>query len=650
MKKLLHNLNPSSRALKTQLALYFIPATLIPVFFLGYFATQAFDKSDFDSLKRQAVTERQLILGEIDSLETKMVAQLKRASQQERVQKSVESRNRIMMKQVLTMLKGAGQYRLYDINGDFLAESDEVQKARPRLNFVPKDVLLALKKQDILFNRYFSEDGSGLIFIGRSLIKSGTTLFGVLEQEFIFGPNQLSELNKRRQIEAVFIKRDFSLAASSMALGRTELKSLSQLVSEVSDQQKSYSKNIWLGESRYASFLFDLPSFGQKDRKWAYLGVLVPLAQRDEASSQLRWKIVFISGFLCLAFGYLIFVFSNRIVRPIETLVLAMKGIKMGSLEEIPQVDSNYEIDYLIRAFNEMIRNLGVAKRALEGKIKELEKANTEIKNTQSTLIHSAKMISLGQIVAGVAHELNNPVAFIYSNMHHLSGYIQKISQMVAEYEKMKAIVPDSERNKIENLEKELDIHFILSDMSELTRSCLDGANRTKEIVTGLRTFSRMDESVFKETDLHSCIESTLRLLKNEMKDGIRLVRDFQDLPAVMCSASQINQVFMNLLANATQAIKPPGTIWVRTKKADDHVEIEIEDTGHGMDEATMGRVFDPFFTTKTVGEGTGLGLSIAYGLIQKHHGNIFVSSRVGKGTKFKVVLPIAQNYKKVGS
>lgn len=636
--------------MKTQLALYFIPATLIPVFALSYFATQAFDKNDSDSLKKQAVTERQLILGEIDSLEIKMVAQLKRASQQERVQKSIESKNKMTMTQALTALKGSGQYRVYDINGDFLAESDEAQKSRPRVNFVPKDVLQALKKQDLLFNRYFNEDGSGLIFIGRSLIKSGTTFYGVLEHEFLFGTTQLSELNRRRQIEAVFIKRDFSSAASSMALGKSELKSLSQLVSEVSDQQKSFSKNIWLGESRYASFLFDLPSFGQKDKKWAYLGVLVPLAQRDEASSQLRWKIVIISGFLCVAFGYLIFVFSNRIVRPIETLVLAMKGVKMGSLEEIPQVDSNYEIDYLIRAFNEMIRNLGVAKRALESKIKELEKANAEIKNTQSTLIQSAKMISLGQIVAGVAHELNNPVAFIYSNMHHLSGYIQKISQMVAEYEKMKGLLPESERNKIEKLEKTLDIHFILSDMSELTRSCLDGANRTKEIVTGLRTFSRLDESVFKETDLQLGIESTLRLLKTEMKDGIRLVREFQPIPPVMCSSSQINQVFMNLLANAIQAIKAPGTIWVRTRRVGDNVEVEIEDSGHGMDEITLGRIFDPFFTTKTVGEGTGLGLSIAYGLIQKHQGNIVVSSRVGKGTKFVIILPIDQNLKRVGS
>lgn len=650
MRNWLLNFSPHTRSLKTQLAFYFIPATLIPVFMLGFFATQAFDQNDTESLKRQAVTERQLIQGEIDSLEKKLVQQLRRASQQGRIQKSIESKNKRVMKQALGSLSGAGEFRLYDVHGDFLAESEIEDRKKPRINFVPRHVLKKLKKSGMIVDRYFSEDGSGLLFLGRILIKNGTTLFGILEHEFYFGASQLSELNRRRQIEAVFIKRDFSTAASSMALGKSELKSLSQLVSQTSNDQQSFIKNIVLGESRYASFLFDLPSFGNRDKNWAYLGILVPLAQRDEASRQLRVNILLIAVFLCVAFGLLIFLFSNRIVRPIETLVLAMKSVKMGSLEEIPQVESNYEIGYLIQAFNEMIRNLGVARQALERKINELESANSEIKSTQSTLLHSAKMISLGQIVAGVAHELNNPVAFIYSNMHHLSDYIQKVSKMVSEYKKLKALVPEGEREKIEKLEKELDIQFILSDMPELSRSCLDGANRTKEIVTGLRTFSRMDETTFREADIHECIDSTLKLLRAEFKDRIKIVREYGSIPPVECSSSQVNQVLMNLIANAVQAINGNGTISIRTRSKEGKVEIEIEDSGHGMSEQTLSRIFDPFFTTKSVGEGTGLGLSIAYGLVQKHQGNIFVTSQMGRGTKFVVVLPIQQKLKNVGS
>jgi two-component system NtrC family sensor kinase len=349
-----------------------------------------------------------------------------------------------------------------------------------------------------------------------------------------------------------------------------------------------------------------------------------------------------------LGFGYLIVVFSNRVVKPIEILVTAMKRVKTGNMEEIPASDSSYEIDYLISAFNDMIRNVSVTRRALESKLEELRKANTEIRNTQTTLVQSAKMISLGQIVAGVAHELNNPVAFIYSNMHHLSTYIEKVKRIITEYRGVRDGLSQGEKEGIEALEKELDIDFILTDMSELTNSCLDGANRTKDIVTGLRTFSRMDESVFKYTDLHEGIKSTVRLLNTEFKNRIIVHQEFGEIPEVECSPTQINQVFMNLLANAAQAIVGRGNIWIRTRVVRDSVEVQIEDSGAGMSSETVSQIFDPFFTTKKVGEGTGLGLSIAYGLIQKHNGKIDVKSQLGKGTVFTVVIPISQRLNKV--
>jgi two-component system NtrC family sensor kinase len=376
--------------------------------------------------------------------------------------------------------------------------------------------------------------------------------------------------------------------------------------------------------------------------------LLLPLSASDEATRQLRWNIIYITAFLVLGFGYLVVVFSNRVVKPIEILVTAMKRVKTGNMEEIPASDSSYEIDYLISAFNDMIRNVSVTRRALESKLEELRKANTEIRNTQTTLVQSAKMISLGQIVAGVAHELNNPVAFIYSNMHHLSTYIEKVKRIITEYRGVRDGLSQGEKERIEALEKELDIDFIITDMSELTNSCLDGANRTKDIVTGLRTFSRMDESVFKYTDLHEGIKSTVRLLNTEFKNRIIVHQEFGEIPEVECSPTQINQVFMNLLANAAQAIVGRGNIWIRTRAVGDSVEVQIEDSGTGMSPETVSQIFDPFFTTKKVGEGTGLGLSIAYGLIQKHNGKIDVKSQVGKGTVFTVVIPMSQRVNKV--
>jgi signal transduction histidine kinase len=195
-------------------------------------------------------------------------------------------------------------------------------------------------------------------------------------------------------------------------------------------------------------------------------------------------------------------------------------------------------------------------------------------------------------------------------------------------------------------MEKALEIDYLLKDMEDLIRSCVDGANRTREIVLGLRTFSRMDESNLQMANLHEGLRSTIRLLASEFKDRIKVVEEFGDLPDVECNLSQLNQVFMNLLTNAAHAITGQGKIWIRTRKENTEVVIEIEDSGKGISPEDLEKIFDPFFTTKKVGEGIGLGLSIAYGLVQKHQGSISVRSESGHGTCFEIRLPIRQTQK----
>jgi two-component system NtrC family sensor kinase len=275
--------------------------------------------------------------------------------------------------------------------------------------------------------------------------------------------------------------------------------------------------------------------------------------------------------------------------------------------------------------------------------VKELKNANSEIKEAQSVLVQSAKMVSLGQLVAGVAHELNNPIGFISSNMHHLSEYVEAIRKLVTAYQKFRSQLPTESQKVLADLEKESEIDFILKDMLDLTRSCVEGANRTKEIVLGLRTFSRMEESDFRLCDVHEGIRSTLRLLVTELKDRVRVHEEFGALPDIECNLSQLNQVFMNLISNAAQAIEGKGDIWIRTQLHGNRAKIEIEDNGSGMPPAVREKIFDPFFTTKKVGKGTGLGLSIAYGLVEKHHGTIEVQSEVGKGTRFTIWVPTRQ-------
>jgi len=651
MKPVIDQFAKGRRSLKTQLALYFIPATLIPVIGLSYYATQIFERSIRNTLSKQAKTESELILAQIKNIEKTLATQIKKVATSEALVKALRPSNAKQVGKILSSLSVTGSLRAYTADGDLIAEDGREQSLRPRIHYIAKDSLKRIKSQGSSLERYLTEDGAGLLFLARALVQDEERLYGILEQEVMFGSSQLAEIHQKRQVEALFIKRDFSSAVSSIAVDQKRLKEIAKTtLSNISSQGSSYQA-LWLGDNRYAAYLFDLADASGKRKEWAYLGVFIPLSMSDATTRQLQLNIIYITAFLVFGFGYLIFIFSNRIVKPIEMLVEAMKRVKLGNVEELHLSDSSVELDYLIHAFNDMIRNVSIARRALESKINELREANNEIRDTQATLVQSAKMISLGQIVAGVAHELNNPVAFIYSNMHHLSSYIDKVSQMIEEYRKMRDLLPAAKLKEVTQIEKNLEIDFILQDMSELTKSCLEGANRTKEIVLGLRTFSRMDESAFRPWDIHEGIRSTLRLLNAELKNRITVHQEFGELPQVECAPNQINQVFMNLLANAAQAISGTGSIWIRTSSQEDQVVIEIEDSGQGMDPETLNHIFVPFFTTKEVGKGTGLGLSIAYGLIQKHQGTIQVESKRGKGTLFRITLPKTQsrNQIKVG-
>jgi two-component system NtrC family sensor kinase len=332
-----------------------------------------------------------------------------------------------------------------------------------------------------------------------------------------------------------------------------------------------------------------------------------------------------------------IFVASTTLIKPVIDLVEAIDQVESSEkIVEIP-VRSDTEIGLLTESFNSMSSNVIRARADLKRKVQELEKANQELIDTQARLVHSAKMISLGQLVAGVAHELNNPIGFIYSNMTHLRDYSEKLIRFAETAEK--------EPEKIKSLKKELEVDYIKQDLPKLIFSCEDGARRTRDIVIGLRNFSRLEEAKLKEIDIHQAVDDTLNLLTGEIKNRIQIIKKYKKLPLVTCYASHINQVFMNLLSNAAQAIEGNGNIWISTntstKNGEDFVEISFQDSGKGMSSEVMDKIFDPFFSTKGVGQGTGLGLSISYGIVQKHGGEIQVKSQPGIGTEFIVHMPV---------
>ena len=267
--------------------------------------------------------------------------------------------------------------------------------------------------------------------------------------------------------------------------------------------------------------------------------------------------------------------------------------------------------------------------------IKKLEAA-------QDQLLQSERMASIGQLAAGVAHEINNPVGFVNSNLSSLQRYVGDLLRMLSTYEAAEAALPATSQATIAQVKEEVDMAFLRDDVNDLLAESLDGLKRVTRIVQDLKNFSHVDEQERQWADLESGLESTLRVAWNELKYKTEVVKEFSGISQIECFPSQLNQVFMNLLVNAAQAIDEHGVITIRTGEDESQVWVEIQDTGKGIKPEHLSRVFDPFFTTKPVGKGTGLGLSLAYGIIKKHDGHIEVSSTLGVGTTFKVTLPKA--------
>jgi signal transduction histidine kinase len=280
-------------------------------------------------------------------------------------------------------------------------------------------------------------------------------------------------------------------------------------------------------------------------------------------------------------------------------------------------------------------------------RVDELQQLNQKLKETQSHLMQADKLASIGQLAAGVAHEINNPIGFVYSNLGTLSKYIQNIFDLLDAYERTECALADKEiRACLQIAKKKSDIEFMKEDLQALIDESKDGITRVKTIVQSLKDFSHVDDTdAWQHSNLHHNLDSTLNIVNNEIKYKAEVIKEYGNIPEVECLPSQLNQVFMNLLVNAAHAIEQHGTITLRSGQKDGKVWVEISDTGNGIAPEHMQKIFDPFFTTKPIGQGTGLGLSLSYGIVQKHHGNIEVKSELGKGTTFRVWLPIIQPY-----
>ncbi len=389
---------------------------------------------------------------------------------------------------------------------------------------------------------------------------------------------------------------------------------------------------------------------------------------RDAKFYLIAW-LLFISGII-------IYVLRNLGVLPFNALTSS--GLQIGSAGEIILLslalgdrinrlrkEREMALDQSLKLSKENAKIILEQNIVLEQKVEErtveLQEANEELsvtlehlKETQSQLVEVEKMASLGQLTAGIAHEINNPINFVTSNISPLKRDILDLNNLMTIYRKLEskemaeADLKEIIKQAIE-FKEEIDYDYLVEEIDILIDGIYDGANRTTEIVRGLRNFSRLDEDDFKNTKVEEGLDSTLTLLNNRIRDTVVLTKNYADTPLIDCYPGKLNQVFMNILNNALQAIELRkskdidyvGRLTIETQIHNEKIHILLSDNGVGMNEETQKKIFDPFFTTKEVGEGTGLGLSIVYKIIDKHNGKITVNSELNVGTTFTIILPI---------
>lgn len=358
-----------------------------------------------------------------------------------------------------------------------------------------------------------------------------------------------------------------------------------------------------------------------------------------------RWIGALLAGSLFLAWLISHHFLGKHVLARLQKV---SQGLLQSGIEGerfVLQVNGEDEIGKMARAVEQFQADrlqLALANRELKSEKARQDELIGKLEDTQHQLLQSEKMASIGQLAAGVAHEINNPVGFVNSNLATLKRYVNDLFILINAYEDRESEMLAETRVFIADTKKQVDIVFLREDIVDIFRESTDGLQRVIRIVKDLKDFSHVDEAERQWANLELGLDSTLNVVSNELKYKVTIVKDYAAVADIECLPFQLNQVFLNLLVNAGQAIDAHGTIILRTRQDDKNVWVEIEDNGKGIPTENLDRIFDPFFTTKPIGTGTGLGLSLSYGIVKKHGGRLEVESQVGKGTLFRVVLPRA--------
>ncbi|MEM8505741.1 MAG: ATP-binding protein [Cyanobacteria bacterium P01_D01_bin.1] len=602
--------------------------------------------------RRQTLQAQELIAlvkRELDKEREDLRLKARLLSNESEIVLSTEAADTTQLRRLILPLQsilGADVISIVGSNRQLLLEAKQAELQRYEL-WLETEKKLTLTGSDITTIVSTTEQGPPVL-IGTAPIKTNLEIIGGVIVGITLGDTLLTELNEAIDENLVIVSNNSSngsreIIASTFAKdNQPDLRQL-QTLTEKSE----------LSAIHHPDFTVQGIHLDGLDGQDYYLFLLLSDEPLHQAKKALWFVVAGITVLGSLVTALVAQKIGRKTAQPIQEMTeVAQQVTQEKNFELRITADRKDEIGLLADALNQLIVWVSDYTHALEESAETLEQrveARTEdlaqtieqLKSAQSQLIQTEKMSSLGQMVAGIAHEINNPISFIQGNIAPLKDYFQDLLNLLETY---RSEYPHPTETVLE-MQDEIDLAFILEDSDKLLESMQFGTQRVRDIVVSLRNYSRLDEAAVKDVDIHEGIDSTLLILNHRIKEGVDVIKDYGDLPQIRCSPSQLNQVFTNIIANALDAMSDadsnPMQLMIMTRaSSSNHVQIRIRDTGPGMTPEIKAKIFDPFFTTKVVGKGTGLGMGICFKIIEQHQGQIDVVSEVGKGSEVIITLP----------